>query len=275
MRNLLHANFSRIWRDKVFWGEVLILFVTGVWSIGMMYRERVQYGWIHPFDEQLFFYTILVGCFLSVFCSLFFGTEYSDGTLRNKLIVGHTRNAIYCSGLLACIAEALLTAFAFLVPYCILGTFLIDTQSKSTGQILLHFCISILLLIAFTSLYFMLTMLIEKRSVAAVFCILFFFGMLLVAAVTKARLDEPEMVSGYTLTVNGIEQTAPEPNPRYLPPLARELFQFFFDLLPTGQMLQLTFFSVLHPLRLMLCSAVITAATTGFGLFAFGKKDLK
>ena len=275
MRNLLHANFSRLWRDKVFWGEVVLLFVTGVWCIGMMYRERVQYGWVHPFDEQLFFYTLLVGCFLSVFCSLFFGIEYSDGTLRNKLIVGHTRSAIYCSGLLACVSEALLTAFAFLLPYCVLGAFLIDTQSKPTGQILLHFCISILLLIAFTSLYFMLTMLIEKRSTAAVFCILFFFGMLLVAAVTKSRLDEPEMVTGYSLTINGFEQTEPEPNPLYLQPFTRAIFQFFFDLLPTGQVLQLTFFSVLHPLRLILCSVGITAASTALGLFCFGKKDLK
>ena len=275
MRNLLHANFSRIWRNKVFWGELLLLFGAGVWSVSMMYRERAQYGWGHPFDEQLFFFAILVGCFLSVFCSLFFGTEYSDGTIRNKLIVGHTRSAIYCSGLLSCIAESLLTACAFLVPYCTLGAFLTDAPAKTTGQILLHVCISVFLLAAFASLYFMLTMLIEKRSVAAVFCILFFFGMLLVASVTKARLDEPEMVTGYSLTINGFEQTAPEPNPRYLQPLARAIFQFFFDLLPTGQMLQLTFFSVLHPLRLMLCSAAICAATTGFGLFFFGKKDLK
>lgn len=275
MRNLLHANFTRLLRDKVFRGELLLLFVAGAWCIIMMYRERVQYGWVHPFDEQLFFYTLLIGCFLSVFCSLFFGVEYSDGTLRNKLIIGHTRGAIYCAGLLSCIAEALLTALAFLVPYCALSAFLIDTQSKPTGQILLHVCISIFLLIAFASLYFMLTMLIEKRSVAAVFCILFFFGMLLVAAVTKSRLDEPEMVAGYALTINGFEQTEPEPNPLYLQPFARAVFQFFFDLLPTGQVLQLTFFSVLNPVRLFLCSAGITAASTALGLFCFGKKDLK
>lgn len=275
MRNLLHANFSRLWRDKVFWGEMLILFVTGVWSIGMMYRERIQYGWIKPFDELLFFFTLLVGCFLAVFCSLFFGTEYSDGTLRNKLIVGHARCAVYCSGLLTCITEALLTAFAFLLPYCTLGAFLTDAPGKTAGRILLHLCISVFLLVSSASLYFMLTMLIEKRSIAAVFCILAFFGMLLVAATTKARLDEPEMITGYSLTINGFEQTEPEPNPLYMPPLARELCQFFFDLLPTGQMLQLTFFSVLHPLRLMLCSVAITAASTAFGLFSFGKKDLK
>lgn len=275
MRNLLHANFSRLWRDKVFWGELLISFVMGAWVIVLMYRDRVQYGWLKTFDEQLFAFALLVGCFSSVFCSLFFGTEYSDGTIRNKLIVGHTRSAIYYSGLLTSVAEALLTAFAYLLPYCILGAFLLDAPGATPQQIMLHLCISVLLMAAFASVWFMLSTLIDKRSTAAVFCILAFFGLLLIAGVIKTRLDAPEFISEYSFTINGIEQIEPVPNPQYLSPTARAIHQFFFDLLPSGQMIQITLFPVPYPLRMMLCSAAITAATTGFGLFAFGKKDLK
>lgn len=46
-------------------------------------------------DSAFFSVAIYIGIILSVFCSLFIRTEYSDGTIRNKLIVGQKRSAVY------------------------------------------------------------------------------------------------------------------------------------------------------------------------------------
>ena len=55
--------------------------------------------------------------FAAVFSSLFLGTEYSNGTLRNKLMIGSGRTSIYLSNLICTVSGGLLiTAAELLVP---------------------------------------------------------------------------------------------------------------------------------------------------------------
>lgn len=67
----------------------------------------------------------------------------------------------------------------------------------------------------------------------------------------------------------------PEPNPRYLTGLKREICQFIMDFLPTGQCIQMEEAVVIHPIRMILSSAGIVLITTLGGIIAFEKKDLK
>ena len=38
---------------------------------------------------------LFIGIILAVFCSLFIGTEHNDGTIRNKIIVGHEKSKLF------------------------------------------------------------------------------------------------------------------------------------------------------------------------------------
>ena len=33
MRKLLRANFARLWKDKVFWGALVVLACYGCWAV--------------------------------------------------------------------------------------------------------------------------------------------------------------------------------------------------------------------------------------------------
>lgn len=63
-----------------------------------------------------------LGVVLAAFCSLYLGTEYQDGTLRNKVTAGYRREQIYFSCLLACLGGGLLIWGSYLAAYAGRGT---------------------------------------------------------------------------------------------------------------------------------------------------------
>ena len=54
-----------------------------------------------------------MGLVAAVFISLFVGSEYSDGTIRNKLVVGHSRMRIYLANLIVCSIACVLISLAY------------------------------------------------------------------------------------------------------------------------------------------------------------------
>lgn len=275
MRNLLRAGGARLGKNRMFWILVLVMFGMGAYMAGAQYMNNIRYQEQVTFDDCMFNYVIMIGCCSAIFCSLFTGTEYSDGTIRNKLLVGHTRWAIYCSELIISILAVFAMVLAFLISYSVLGLILLPAAQLPVETILFYVVISLLTSLEFVSVYHMLTMLIPRKSAAAVVCLLLFMILMVLAMVIWGRLQAPEFVSGYSLTVNGIEQMDPEPNPKYLQPAARRIYQCFLDILPSGQGLQLASREIVHPAFLMIYAAAVSAVTTIVGFFAFGKKDLK
>lgn len=275
MNKLLSAGFVQLRKDKAFLLGLLFMFGVGLFSFITKYSELTKYGSNELFDDALFIFVLFSGGCGAVFSSLFIGTEYSDGTIRNKLIVGHTRSNMYFANLLVSIAVTLMMAAAFLLPYGALGAFLLKPAALPPLALVCYFLISILTMMAFASLFNMLSMLITKKSTTAVVCLLTFIGLVVAALMIKEMLDAPEFISSYSMSINGIEQMEPEPNPKYLKDTARAVYQFFYDLIPSGQGLQLSMKEAMHPVQMIIYSLCIIAVTSIGGTLAFKRKDIK
>lgn len=275
IQKLLCAGAAGLRKNKTFWLGILTMSGLGIFAAYSKYSNMIRYQEFSRLDDVLFFYIPVTGLCSAVFGSMFVGTEYSDGTLRNKLIVGHTRESIYCSNLILCIGASLLMALSGLLSYTALGCLLLHAPAAPIKLILLYVLISMFTVTAYASLFCMLSMLIPKKSVTAVTCLLVFGGLLVAGMTIQAKLNAPEFQTGYIMGANGLEPAPPTPNPKYLQPEERKVWQFFFDLLPVGQGIQLITFSVFHPLRLMLYSVLIDVVATVAGLIAFRRKNLK
>lgn len=277
MRKLLCANFARVFRSRVFWICMAFHIGLGVLLVCSQYREQIQYGPGNgSMDHIVFGYALIIGIPCAVFCSLFFGAEYSDGTIRNKLVVGHTRTSIYLANLITCIAAVLLMCAAFLATVFAIGTPLLGCLSVDSQFMAWVLLGSVVMTAAYCCLCLMLSMLNQNKTVVAILAILGVCLLLLAAATINAKLNAPEFYDGYVFTDSlGNASTESFPNPEFLRGTARAVYEFFYDFLPSGQGLQYANLEATHLWQMPLYSLGISLVSTGFGLILFRKKDLK
>lgn len=114
MSRLLISTFIRMLKKVIFWFFVLCMFAYGVYS-ALNIASEARIGFV--LDGCLFECLPLMGLISAIFTSLFIGSEYSDGTIRNKIIVGHSNTDLlsksYCVCDCQCIDFAVLYRWSF------------------------------------------------------------------------------------------------------------------------------------------------------------------
>lgn len=280
MSRLLSADFAKLRKNKFFWICMAGMFLFGVFMAIMDYISTLQYGdYEAQITNVLFIYPLVVAILIPAFVSLFVGTEYSDGTIRNKMIIGHTRTGIYLSDLIVCSVAGIGFCVSYIIGVLLAGLplYTIDTGILE-GVAKLVLC-SFAMSVAFTALCILTAMLCQNKALTAVINILAACFLLIISIYIMSRLREPEFYSGYTLnTATGeIDVSEEEPNPDYLRGTEREVYQFLNDFLPTGQAVNLPGQGELSqsPGLLAAYSASIIIVSTGIGVFAFRKRDVK
>lgn len=275
MRKLLTADFLRIKKEKFFWIGILSMLAAGVYFPVIRYLDMKQSGYINILDQGFFACAPFVCVLIAVFCSLFIGTEYSDGTMRNKMIVGQRRTSVYLGHLVASTAVSVLMCAAFCLPYLCIGIPLLGFFQADLRLILLISVTVLILAAALTSIFTLVSMLCQNKAVTAVACILLAFAFLLAGILLNAMLDAPKTHAMYTLDENNAPVLSEEPNPKYLEGTKREIVQTIYDICPGGQAIQCVSLEVKNPVRLPLYSIGIILVTTGLGSFFFARRDLK
>lgn len=275
MSNLISVGLFRTVRSKLFY---ILLALTALVMAYVYYNTyRVQLG--PDFSQlDLYFFQFINANIVSaaVFCPLFLSSEYGDGALRNKLIVGRTRPQIYLAnltvnclyGTAACLA-AVVTGLCVGVP--LLGWF----QNAGPGKIMLYVLLALATTWVCAALYTFLSMVVASRGVAITLCILLAFGLILLGQYLYLALSQEEVLTALFYTDTGEMAVSEQPNPAYLTGFARQVYQFFYELTPGGQAYQILGMSAQSPLRMLGYSGLVFVLVTGLGLAIFQKKDVK
>lgn len=271
MRNLLSAGFIRLRKDKVFWILMLIMLGCAVTNMLLSNSESS----LNRLEDYLFSYAPALGIFGAVYTGLCMATEYSDGTIRNKLVAGHVRSAVYLSNLILCFVATLCITITWLVGGLAAGVPLFGGLEMKMPELLILITVNILMVAALSAINTFIGMICSNKAVTSVVSIVTIIGMLIVASTVYNQLCATEMTSGIVMTMEGLQITDPEPNPYYVGGMLRKIYEFIIDFLPTGQGIQIANLEIGHPVRMMISSAVITMATTFGGIFLFEKKDIK
>ena len=276
MRDLLSANLLRLKKNYAFWGAMGVSFGLALATVIDVYRVAQTFGGTTSVDAELFKYAAFIGILAAELIPLFFGTEYSNGAIRNKLIVGQSRLSIYFANLITGFAACVLCSAAYMLGCMALGIPLLGWFTQPPALLFTALIGSLLMMAAFCAIFTFVTMNCAKKSTSVVICLLGTFAAFIWAFVIHSMLEAPEFIQGYEMSVNGqVVNAVPEPNPNHLTGLKREVYQLLFDLLPSGQSIQYCSLVLSDPVRLMGLAAAVCVVFTGAGAALFRRKDLK
>lgn len=278
MRKLLAANSARLKKDKIFWLSLICLSAASVFFSFLSYQTSMRFDYISSYyDEDLLFNLLpMIPFVCAMFISLHLGTEFDENTIRNKLIVGHTRTEIYFANYLTCMFASLILLAAILLFSGVTGYIFFKEFLMGWTQIAFLILCCILITMVFSAICVGFAMSIHKKAGAVVVTILFMLGILYLASYMEGALLEGEMIyDGVTITMDGVQLGDLIENLNYVSGTARKVMEFFFDMLPTGQAIQMNNMSFDRCLRWPWLSVITLVITTFTGYLPFRKRDIR
>lgn len=274
MIKLLNAGFTRLCKNKLFW--LLTLFSVGlaIFMVYAMYSDMKNYGDVIKLEQLIFNYSTSVAIPISIFISLFLGVEYSDGAIRNKISIGHKRTNIYLSNFIITLLVSLFSYILFMLVIFLLGIPIFGNITLPISKFIMLMSCIFVTIIAYSSIFTFLAMIISNKTITAVVSIVLSFGMMITAITCMNILYTPKTVQEATM-VNGETKIVEVPNPKYPSEKKIKVCQTLLDINPTGQMFQIADNSISNIKKLPLYSLGIILIFTTSGIMVFKKKELK
>lgn len=178
MRRLLRANFARLLKNKLFWILTCAeLFLGALFPI-LHYMDNIDEnsGW--NMDSTIFIYALFVPLMVSLLTALFIGTDYSDGTMRNKLIAGHVRRKIYVANLISNVQASFTLCVAFMLSHVCVGTPLLGWFVSDAHMLMFYVLVTLTMTAACTAIFTLISMLCSNKAYSVAGCILVIFMLL-------------------------------------------------------------------------------------------------
>lgn len=260
MRKLLAADFAQLLRDKVFWAAFAFMIVSTailvVSTHNMIALDNYTPGtWTA--ETSMFCMLPSVGIVNAIWLHLFIGSDYDQGTIRNKFICGHTRRAIFFSHWLIASAGALIILAASLVLGTVLSAHYFQTFALDVSNLCWLFLSCAMLTVAYAAINVALAMNISRKASSVVCGMIVMIGMSTFTSFLEVELSSV-LVSGWTPVT-----------------LKDHLILLLYDLLPSGQCSQINAMMFDHLARWPLYSLILIVLVTAAGFLLFKRKDIK
>lgn len=298
MIDLLASDFARLIKSQVFKGVIVFCIESIIFEVLINYLTKDLNQYL--VEGLLSTNFIVIGILLSVFIGLFIGSEYSDGTIRNKLIVGNTRTAIYFSNYIVCmIAGFIIMAVNFIMVYgislALYGPHVYPNAKMALQESMkLVSCqlVGFYIMAAYTALFVMITMLICSKPIGTAAVMIIAVVMLISGIHIDSKVSEydqnglnQETTVAETAEVEEQEYDSLEimmMNPynakqkKELSGAKLKIYLVLNKMLPAAQSQKLTRHDALKdPDDYVLYDIAITLICTIIGLIIFDRKDLK
>ena len=274
MRKLLSANLSRLWRSKLLSFVLLTAAaMSGLLLFANQFNSASSVKFMDfPFFSQFIYNPVIFAAFIT----LFLGTEYSDGTLRNKLSIGHSRGSVYATNLCASIFLSLAFVIAQILVCLGIGLLVFEPFRMPMEYVAVAAITACMTAVTSASIFTAFAMNIQNKAVSIIGMVGLSFAVMLLVSMIAGVLYAPEMVYEYTEKTTTVLIYGPlVPNPGYIRGTARTIAEWVNDILPQGQLYSIYAYDFDRYTRWPFTSAMVLGVSTVLGYYSFSKKDIK
>lgn len=277
MSNLFRAGMQRLRKNRMFWLCMFAVAVYVLFACFCDYKEMQQYDVVYLFDDVIFLYVVPLGILIAMVLGLFVGTEYSEGTIRNKIISGKSRVQIYLSGLFVSAFAAVGLYATGLLVSCAAGIPIFGFTKASAGRVFCMVAVGGLASIAYASFFYAIAMVCQSRAHTVMIDELLSFILLFAAIYVLQKLSAPQMIEQGYIGSDGQFVMENVTNPGYLTGMSREVYAFVLDLLPSGQTIQLMegLLGGANTVRMAVLAVADILVSSAAGMLLFGRRDIK
>lgn len=170
MHNLLNAGFSRLKKNKIFLGLIIITLICAAFFLFGRYYDGIKYNGygfsLKSTGQLLLEFTNIIGFFIALFTSLFVGTEYSDGTIRNKIIIGHSRKNIYLSNLIISITVGIIIELIYLLIVAAIGIPMFGELQIPLSEFLFILLDILMIIVSFSSIFNFISLICSNITIS-------------------------------------------------------------------------------------------------------------
>lgn len=273
MLKLLNAGFTRLRKNNLFWLLTIFSIGLALFLIYTQYGDMKKYNEVIEVEQLMINYSAIIGIVIAIFTSLFLGVEYSDGTIRNKISIGHKRVNIYLSNLIIVTITSMFFYILFLIVVSTIGISLFGAITIKLSKLLMLLGCIFITIIAYSSIFTFIAMIISNKTIIAITNIMLVFGMMFYSLIVFDKLSQPEYVN--TMIVqDGQQEIIPVKNNNYLEGTKRKIYQLSIDIIPSGQMFQIAGRIAPNIKIFPIYSLGTIIVFTGVGLVLFKKKEL-
>lgn len=193
--------------------------------------------------EGIFEWSLVLMLLISALGGLYISRDYTQNTIRNKIIVGHTRFSIYLSKQIAITSMYLVCSGLFMISTIVSNFIFIGTENLNKEALWIGLLVSIFVAITFSSITTFIAMSIKKETGGLIPLLVMFIMMMFSAMGT-------EFIDGKAIEIIN-------------------------DVVPTSQMMLLNLMNVdSHPIRHVLYSLLTSVMFFISGYAIFKKSDL-
>ena len=232
MYKLLNAGFSRLKKSKVFWGMVIINFGIAYYCLySTIYDDNVY--------ASLIFNIMILKLFIGIFVSLFVGLEYDNGTIKNKVIVGHSRINIYMSNFIISTVAGFFIWLSYMLTV-LFFRFMLGVIWLPLDQILILALHSLFIIMGYSAVFNLISMICSNITMSTITCIFLAIGMFVGGPYLYEKSTAEAYYELQHTDLNGNIQYEKKENPNYSGEKIKQACKLIVNLIPSGQITQMS-----------------------------------